>query len=109
VSVFPALNLSVILKQLLHTALIATVPRLSSGKFIQAAPRSSCTGETSALMLAHVRNDAALLSWFELRLSPLTTDPADGVQLKIWQCFDHLPAQQWFYTADSRIALEGKG
>jgi hypothetical protein len=36
-------------------------------------------------------------------------DPANGIQLKIWECFDHLPAQQWFYTQDSRIALQGQG
>ncbi|KAF8960459.1 G-X-X-X-Q-X-W domain-containing protein [Flammula alnicola] len=37
------------------------------------------------------------------------TTPANGVGLKIWQCFDKLPAQQWFYTNDNRIALEGQG
>jgi hypothetical protein len=35
--------------------------------------------------------------------------PANGVQLKIWQCYDNLPAQQWYYTADNRIALENQG
>lgn len=29
--------------------------------------------------------------------------------MKIWQCFDNLPAQQWFLTTDARIALFGKG
>lgn len=27
--------------------------------------------------------------------------------MKIWQCYDGIPAQQWFYTNDQRIALEG--
>jgi len=35
--------------------------------------------------------------------------PGNGVGMKIWQCFDNLPAQQWFFTDDNRIALEGKG
>ena len=29
--------------------------------------------------------------------------------MKIWKCFDNLPAQDWFYTADLRIALTGMG
>ncbi|KDR84331.1 hypothetical protein GALMADRAFT_111607 [Galerina marginata CBS 339.88] len=35
--------------------------------------------------------------------------PGNAVGMKIWQCYDNLPAQQWYYTADNRIALEGKG
>ncbi|PPQ97857.1 hypothetical protein CVT26_013026 [Gymnopilus dilepis] len=35
--------------------------------------------------------------------------PANGVGMKIWECFDNLPAQQWFYTDDNRIALENQG
>ncbi|KAF8960448.1 G-X-X-X-Q-X-W domain-containing protein [Flammula alnicola] len=37
------------------------------------------------------------------------SSPANGVGLKIWQCYDNLPAQQWYYTDDNRIALEGQG
>jgi hypothetical protein len=37
------------------------------------------------------------------------TTPANGTQLKIWQCFADLPAQQWVYTGDNRIALENQG
>jgi hypothetical protein len=29
--------------------------------------------------------------------------------MKIWQCYDDLPAQQWYYTDDNRLAVEGKG
>jgi len=29
--------------------------------------------------------------------------------MKIWQCFDNLPAQDWFYTDDKRIALTNQG
>ncbi|KAF9495580.1 hypothetical protein BDN71DRAFT_1447228 [Pleurotus eryngii] len=31
------------------------------------------------------------------------------VGMKIWECFDNLPAQQWFLTVDDRIALENQG
>ncbi|KAH6885095.1 carbohydrate-binding module family 13 protein [Coprinopsis sp. MPI-PUGE-AT-0042] len=37
------------------------------------------------------------------------SSPGNGVGLKIWQCYDGLPAQQWFVTDDYRIALEGQG
>jgi hypothetical protein len=29
--------------------------------------------------------------------------------MKIWQCYNNLPAQKWYYTDDNRIALEGQG
>ncbi|KAF8157229.1 ricin B lectin domain-containing protein [Crassisporium funariophilum] len=37
------------------------------------------------------------------------SSPANGVGLKIWQCYDNLAAQSWYYTDDNRIALQGKG
>ncbi|KAF4604588.1 hypothetical protein EYR40_003362 [Pleurotus pulmonarius] len=37
------------------------------------------------------------------------SEPADGVALKIWTCYDNLPAQDWWYTNDSRIAVTSKG
>ncbi|KAF8649444.1 hypothetical protein AX16_005791 [Volvariella volvacea WC 439] len=33
--------------------------------------------------------------------------PASGTGMKIWQCYDNLPAQSWYYTNDGRIALNG--
>ncbi|KAF8890494.1 ricin B lectin domain-containing protein [Infundibulicybe gibba] len=35
--------------------------------------------------------------------------PGNNVGMKIWQCFNGLPAQSWFYTDDKRIALAGQG
>ena len=35
--------------------------------------------------------------------------PGNGVGLKIWQCYDNLQAQQWYYTDDQRIVLNGTG
>ncbi|KAL0953322.1 hypothetical protein HGRIS_004567 [Hohenbuehelia grisea] len=29
--------------------------------------------------------------------------------MKIWTCYDDLPAQAWYYTADRRTAVTGKG
>jgi hypothetical protein len=40
---------------------------------------------------------------------PLRIDPTSGVGMKIWQCFDGLPAQAWYYTNDNRIALTDRG
>ncbi|RDB27209.1 Endo-1,4-beta-xylanase A [Hypsizygus marmoreus] len=37
------------------------------------------------------------------------TTPASGVGMKIWTCYDNLPAQAWYYTNDNRIAVTGKG
>jgi len=37
------------------------------------------------------------------------SDPADGVLMKIWQCYDGLPQQQWYITDDHRVALENEG
>ncbi|KAL0952120.1 hypothetical protein HGRIS_008749 [Hohenbuehelia grisea] len=35
--------------------------------------------------------------------------PGDNVPMKIWQCYDNLPAQQWFLTNDRRLALDNQG
>jgi len=40
---------------------------------------------------------------------PSFAAPGNGVGMKIWQCYDNLPAQQWHYTDDNRIALENQG
>ena len=35
--------------------------------------------------------------------------PANGTQMKIWQCYANIPAQTWYYTDDQRISLENQG
>ncbi|KAJ8486903.1 hypothetical protein ONZ45_g14514 [Pleurotus djamor] len=35
--------------------------------------------------------------------------PGDRVQMKLWKCYDNLPAQTWYATDDKRIALKDKG
>ncbi|KAF6764149.1 G-X-X-X-Q-X-W domain-containing protein [Ephemerocybe angulata] len=37
------------------------------------------------------------------------SNPGNGVQMKIWQCFDSVPAQSWQFTQDNQIALQGTG
>ncbi|KAF9447226.1 carbohydrate-binding module family 13 protein [Macrolepiota fuliginosa MF-IS2] len=32
--------------------------------------------------------------------------PANGVKMKIWQCFNNLPAQTWRFTPDSHVVLQ---
>ncbi|TFK65365.1 carbohydrate-binding module family 13 protein [Pluteus cervinus] len=37
------------------------------------------------------------------------SSPQNGVGLKVWQCYDNLPAQDWYWTDDNRIALKDQG
>ncbi|GLB36859.1 putative G-X-X-X-Q-X-W domain-containing protein [Lyophyllum shimeji] len=37
------------------------------------------------------------------------SNPANGVGMKIWTCYDGLPAQDWVVTPDNRIALLNQG
>jgi hypothetical protein len=36
------------------------------------------------------------------------TRAADGIQLKIWHCYDNIPAQQWYYADDNRLELDNQ-
>ncbi|TFK19341.1 G-X-X-X-Q-X-W domain-containing protein [Coprinopsis marcescibilis] len=38
-----------------------------------------------------------------------SSNPGNAVQMKLWQCFDNLPAQQWDFTIDNRIVLNNRG
>ncbi|KDR84330.1 hypothetical protein GALMADRAFT_237117 [Galerina marginata CBS 339.88] len=33
--------------------------------------------------------------------------PGNGVGMKIWQCYDNLPAQLWYYAPDNTLILSG--
>ncbi|KDQ25612.1 carbohydrate-binding module family 13 protein, partial [Pleurotus ostreatus PC15] len=37
------------------------------------------------------------------------SNPGNSIRMKIWTCYDNLPAQEWYYTDDNRIALFNKG
>ena len=36
-------------------------------------------------------------------------DPSNDTPMKIYTCYDNLPAQQWYYTNDKRIVLGEQG
>ncbi|KAF8060693.1 hypothetical protein FPV67DRAFT_1423318, partial [Lyophyllum atratum] len=38
-----------------------------------------------------------------------TTAPASGMATKMWTCCDNLAAQSWYYTIDTRLALNNAG
>lgn len=40
---------------------------------------------------------------------PYDVAPANGVGMKIWQCYTGLAAQQWTFTTDNHIALQSNG
>jgi len=42
-------------------------------------------------------------------LNLLLQAPGNGVGMKLWQCYDNLPAQNWVYNADNQFVLSGKG
>ncbi|KAF5314651.1 hypothetical protein D9611_007089 [Ephemerocybe angulata] len=37
------------------------------------------------------------------------SSPTNGTKLKLWDCYDNLPAQSWYFTDDNRIALKDQG
>ena len=88
--------------------MIAMVPQRNVGSSRKAAPRSKSRGLTSVLTLVHV-SCCQSICLLHIINDPVSIAPANGVQLKIWQCYDNLPAQQWYYTGDNRIALENQG
>ncbi len=71
------------------------------------APRSSLLAQTSVWMQAQVRTRPT--SFLDKNHSLKRLGPANGVGLKIWECFAGLPQQQWFLTDDNRIAVENLG
>ncbi|KAH6884294.1 carbohydrate-binding module family 13 protein/putative endo-1,3-beta-glucanase, partial [Coprinopsis sp. MPI-PUGE-AT-0042] len=40
-------------------------------------------------------------------LNATSEDPINGSQMKIWECYENLPAQTWFRTWDSRLVRAG--
>ena len=40
-------------------------------------------------------------------LDATSANPANGLQMKIWECLPNIPAQQWTYTSDDTIVLTG--
>ena len=85
--------------------MIATAPQRNDGSSTAVAPRCDSRGPTSVLTLVPV---SVPLLGKRYNTTDEFLDPADGIQLKIWQCYDNLPAQQWYYD-ENRIELDNQG
>ncbi|KAJ2915767.1 hypothetical protein MD484_g4622, partial [Candolleomyces efflorescens] len=78
------------------------------GNSKEEAPKSEWRNRISAWTPATV-GVISSVSFFPGRFTILCVAPfKDGTKVKIWECFN-IPAQQWYYTDDDRIALEGQG
>ena len=89
------------------TSATATAPATRSGFCRAAPPPSRSRARTSALTPART-----VSIWF-FRILPhaILTSCTVGnrVGTKLWQCYDGLAQQTWYYTDDNRIAVEGQG
>ncbi|KAJ8514792.1 hypothetical protein ONZ45_g7697 [Pleurotus djamor] len=65
---------------------------------------NDCTGKANQLQKQALLHPS---SYFPAYV--VVIDPADGVHMKIWKCYQNLPAQTWYYTDDKRLAVKGKG
>lgn len=91
---------------------IATVLALKIGGFLMGRQRSDWRALIFALTLEPVRRLHPfwlVLLRIQLMAKKKILDPSNKTPMKIYTCYDNLPAQQWFYTNDKRIALEGQG
>jgi len=70
--------------------------------------RVSIVGTLCSLLnwCASVVPEARRITLTPAHFTDVLLDPANGVQLKIWECYDGLPQQQWKITED-RIELIG--
>ena len=66
-------------------------------------------GRTFVLTLDRVSVEWLSSIIFSLLMRIVSLDPGSGILMKIWECYDNLPAQAWYYTDDERIALAGQG
>ena len=88
-------------------ATTATRQPLSDGSSAKAPQGSRCTGQITVSTQDRVSISGRGSIIYTLHI--LRIGPASGVGLKIWQCFDNLQAQGWYYTDDQRIDLNGTG
>jgi hypothetical protein len=65
--------------------------------------------QISAWMLGQVHH--IILSFFLRggRLATCSTGPANSIGMKIWQCYNNLPAQAWHYSNNDKLSLNGNG
>ncbi|KAF9488539.1 ricin B lectin [Pleurotus eryngii] len=74
--------------------------------FYLSTPRASydCNGTGAQKWVINRRRTKVRLAGTNFCLDA-GSQPGNGVGMKIWKCFDNLPAQDWFYTRDKRIVL----
>lgn len=83
---------------------------LRTGTSSVEAPKSEwqVLSAISVWMQAIVRIIIAILFSMTQRFKSTLAPFKDGRKVIIWECVN-VPAQQWYYTQDDRIALEGQG
>ncbi|MCL6388895.1 hypothetical protein EXT55_22285, partial [Pectobacterium carotovorum subsp. carotovorum] len=84
---------------------------VKDGKFWNGAPVEilDCNNSPSQNWMINNGNTRVQVAGQNYCLDAGSEWPQVGTKLKIWQCFDNIPAQSWFYTDDKRIALAGRG
>ncbi|KAJ3507116.1 hypothetical protein NLJ89_g6483 [Agrocybe chaxingu] len=92
--------------------LVNSLSRLESQSIPMATPASAwtydCNGTNAQKWVIARGSTKVKLAGTNFCLDAGST-PGNGIGMKIWQCYDNLPAQQWYFTNDNRIALEGRG
>jgi hypothetical protein len=74
----------------------------------KALPPLGCGTRTSVSMLGPVSivHSGHLM---KTRKLAFILDPENGIQMKIWQCFNGLAAQTWSFDNNHHFVLQGKG
>ncbi|KAF8895130.1 carbohydrate-binding module family 13 protein [Infundibulicybe gibba] len=67
-----------------------------------------CNGTPAQKWVIHHGKTAVRLAGTNFCLDA-GSSPGNAVGMKIWQCYDNLPAQAWTYTANNKISLNNKG
>ncbi|KAJ8519775.1 hypothetical protein ONZ45_g3309 [Pleurotus djamor] len=66
-----------------------------------------CTGKPNQLWAFNAGTTQVQLAGTDMCLDA-GENPADGVHMKIWKCYQALPAQSWDRTDDNRLVNSGK-
>ncbi|KAJ8486904.1 hypothetical protein ONZ45_g14516 [Pleurotus djamor] len=69
---------------------------------------NDCTGQANQMWALNAGTTQVQLVGTDWCLDA-GSKPANGVHMKIWKCYQNLPAQTWFYTDDKRLAVKDKG
>jgi hypothetical protein len=83
--------------------------QLNSGFSVGERPKFDLQEPISALMPGQVSSLNNSSYHYHLLFTIMNQAPGNGVGMKIWQCYDNLPAQTWVYNTDSQFVLSGRG